>query len=104
MKPFFVKLLFILLSFCCFQTSGFSQNFIEEFMINEDKDQIKISLKTRKKIEYKVMPFDSRVYTLLKFYQVQFQKEKKDQMLAPLKNLSITVQALELMDQSIMTP
>lgn len=102
MKQFFVKLQFILLSFCCFQINGFSQNYIEEFLVEEVKDQIKISLKTQQKFEYKVMPFDSRVYTLMKIYPVQFHKEKKDQMLAPLKNLSVTIQALELMDQSIM--
>ena len=99
---FLVRSILILLSFCCSQNSVFSQNYVEEFLVKESGDQIKINFVTLEKIKYKLMPFDSRVYTLLRFYPVQFKKEKKEQMLAPLKDLSVKIQAIELMDQSIM--
>ena len=67
----FYKIILFLLIVILFQNSGYSQNFIQNFQVNNNNDQIKLSLTTQDKFQYEIIPFESRVYTLIKLKPIE---------------------------------
>lgn len=93
-------LLVFLIYIIPFQLLG--QNFVVDFQAKHVGDQLKISISTLDNFNYEIIPFDSKTYTLIKLYPVQFKKETKDYFIEPLKKLPVKIQTLELMDQSLL--
>ena len=80
----------------------FGQNYVVDFQTKLINDQVKISISALDGFKYEVIPFDSKTYTLVKLYPVQFKEETKESFITPLKKLPFKIQTLELMDQSLL--
>ncbi len=82
--------------------SGQAQNYIHDLKAETNDRGIQILITANSPIEYEILPFSERRYTLIRLHPLRFENDKRDTMLSSLQNLNLKVKAFELLDNTLM--